>query len=160
MVFSPSQQAVTVQDSKFYESGQTFIPNHLDKAIRESIRAPGLDWYVHAVCHQKFQAFYWMFHKYQFSPYAPTPEREYMGIPNSTASRHCIQLIRQYDTKLTAYAAEMAGVKSETIGDFAHFIPWITARCAWNYCIGITLIMQELSSSRLSMTPNYGTCPM
>ena len=132
----------TVQDSKFYESGQTFIPNLLDKAIRESIRAPGLDWYIHAFCPQKFQAFYWMFHKYQFFPYVPTPEREYMEILNSTASRHCIQLIRQYVTKLTAYVAEMAGAKPETIGDFEHFNPWITARDAlclellhWYYLI-------------------------
>ena len=60
----------------------------------------------------------------------PKPESEYMGIPDSVCSRQCIKLIRQYMAKLTAFVAEAANLKPEAIGDYEHFIPWITAKDA------------------------------
>ena len=71
-----------------------------------------------------------MMHKHAYSTCVPKPESEYMGIPGSIGSRHCITLLRQYMAKLTAYVAEAAGLKPEAIGDYEHFIPWITAKDA------------------------------
>ena len=58
-----------------------------------------------------------------------------MGIPGSVISGHCIQRIRLCIAKLSAFVAEAAGLKPETIGDYQHFIPWITAKDA--LCIGV-----------------------
>ena len=71
-----------------------------------------------------------MMHSHAYFTCNPKPEREYMGIPGSPASKHCILLIRQYMAKLTAWVAERAGVRPDVIGDFELFIPWITAKDA------------------------------
>ena len=156
---------------KFYEA-YPFILSRLEATVRNSIQKPGLDWYVHEVCHTRLRNFYWLMHHGQFYKCEPRPERLYKGIDNSVSSGHCI-LIRQYIAKLSAWVAEIAGIAITTIGHFEHFIPWITpmdALCIeslnWYYDNYASIIIKptshdtalwHLANVRIERHP-FGTC--